>query len=105
MEIARAHQSMMLSKIISTTQTALLSVIKKLVLPKNLIADPIEMHNHSFGMFLVDVVISNTAGSAIISDNRGRRLGMTKFSKDVSNSISLFAIVKQGRQFGLGSTG
>ena len=84
----------------------LFPVNKKLALP-NPIVNPIEMHIYSFGTFLADGVISNTTGNAIIGDNRGtRRLGMTKFSKDVSNtSIGLFAIVEQGSQVSLGSTG
>ena len=76
---------------------------KKLALA-NPIAYPAIMHIHSFGMFLVDGVISNTAGSAIISDNGSRRLRMTEFGQDVANSISLLAIVKKGCQFGLSST-
>ena len=67
----------------------------------NLIADPIETHIHSLGMFLVDGVISNTTGSAIIGDNGSRRLRMTEFSQDVANSISLLATVKRAASLAL----
>ena len=108
MEIVWAHQrmmgsGMMFSEIIGMIQTTFFPVNKKLALA-NLIAYPVMMHIHSFGAFLSDCIIGNAAGSAIIGDNTGNGLGMTKLSKNVVNSICLFAIVEQSSQFGLSST-
>ena len=97
MEILRAHQhmmgsGMMFSEIISTIQTTFFPVYKKLALA-NPIAYLVITHIHSFGAFSSDGIIGNATGSAIIGDNMGRRLGMTKLSKNVANIICLFAIV------------
>ena len=97
MEIVRAHQhmmgsGMMFSEIISTIQTPFFPVYKKLALA-NPIAYPVITHIHSFGAFLSDGIIGNATGSAIIGDNTGRRLGMTKLNKNVANSICLFAMI------------
>jgi hypothetical protein len=79
---------MMFSEIISTIQTTFFPVDKKLALA-NPIAYPVVTHIHSFGTFLSDSIIGDATGSAIIGDNTGRRLGMTKLNKNVGWAVPL----------------
>ena len=50
----------------------------------NVIANPIEMHVHGFGMTLTDGIIDNARGALIISLNGSGRLRIPEFVEGVA---------------------
>ena len=82
----------------------LFPVDMKLALPYA-ITNPIEMHVHCLGASLLDCIIGNTTGSAVVSDDGCGWLGMAEFIENVVNGIRFLAIVEQGCSFRLSCTG
>ena len=70
----------------------------------NTIAHPIKKHvNHGFGAFLFDNVSGDAAGCSVVDCHRRCGLGMPHFVKRDAEGTRVFAVVKEGAEFGLGS--
>jgi hypothetical protein len=70
---------------------------------EDLVTNPIETHVHGFGAFLFDIVVGNAGGSAVVSLNWCRRLGMSEFFETGKQWAGFFTIMAEGSKFSLGS--
>jgi hypothetical protein len=61
----------------------------------DLVTDPIVAHVHGFRPALLDAVVSNAAGGAIVRDHWGGRLGMAKFLERDAFRNGFFSIVEK----------
>jgi hypothetical protein len=65
------------------------------VLP-DVVSNPIELHIHGFGLFLLYGFIGDATGRAVVSDHRGGRLIVAQFFEGDAKRCSFFAIVEKG---------
>ena len=98
------RRGMMFGEIISTVGGAFSPEHLKLALA-NAITDPIESDVDGFGAFLLNGIGSDAARSVIVSNNGSGGLGVTHFLKSDAERTGVFAIMKEGTQFGLGGAG
>ena len=94
---------MVLCIVISFVENTFFPVDKELALAYT-VSDPIEAHVNGFRSFLFDSVVGDTSGSAVVGLNRGWWLGMTEFFEACAEWAGFFSIVKEGGEFGFGST-
>jgi hypothetical protein len=57
------------------------------------VLDPVETHVHGFGAFLLDGVIGNSTGSAVVGDKKW--LGMAELAAGDTDRGAFFAVVKE----------
>jgi hypothetical protein len=69
------------------------------------VTDPIKTHVHGFGSFLFDRVVGDAGGSAVVGDDQGSWLGMSKFFESDALRDRFLAIVVEASQFGFGCAG
>ena len=69
----------------------------------NTIANPIKAHVNGFGAFLFDGVSGDAAGCAVVGCHRRGGLGVTHFVTLDAEGTRVFAVVKEGAEFVLGS--
>jgi hypothetical protein len=95
---------MVLGIVIGTVGTAALPVDVELALA-DAVPYPIIPHIHCFGAALLDAVISNATGSAVVRDHQDRRLGVAKLFQGDSFGDSFFSIVEEPPELGFSVTG
>ena len=69
------------------------------------VADPVKTHVNCLRALLLDDVIGNAEGGAVVRDHGSGRLGMTEFLQADSDRAGFFAVVEKSSEFGFGGAG
>ena len=83
----------MLCEVVGSICDAAAPVNDELAL-RNAVTNPVEAHIHRFGSLLLDGVVGNAGGSAIVGDDGGGRLGMAKFFERDALGYGFLAVVE-----------
>jgi hypothetical protein len=71
----------------------------------DVITNPVEAYVNCLGALLLDGVICNTSGRAVVSDDGSAQLGMAQFFQTNTLGTCGFAPVEECGKFGFGGTG
>ena len=84
----------MFGEIVSLVEASFFPIDVELALAYT-VTDPVEAHVNCLGSFLFDGVIGDAGGSAVVSLDGSRWLGVTEFFKGGPDGASFLAVVEE----------